>query len=196
MADTDHTIEEWLKVAENPLYEVSNHGRVRRAVGGKGTIAGYVLSANRDAYGYPAVQLFANGKGYRRKVHTLVCIAFNGPRPACGYEVAHWDGVRHNNTPENLRWATRAENMADAARHGTLAPHRGSSSRNSLLTEADVADIRSRPRRRGLLYDLAKQYGISRNVVGNIRTRTSGCWPHVPFPDHDSPPFRRADSKI
>jgi hypothetical protein len=60
------------------------------------------------------------GDGYRiKRVHVLVAEAFIGPRPA-GHDVAHADGDPLNNSVENLRYATRRQNLADARRHGTL----------------------------------------------------------------------------
>lgn len=43
-------------------------------------------------------------------VHTLVCLAFKGERPA-GYHTDHKDGDRLNNTVSNLHYVTRSQNM-------------------------------------------------------------------------------------
>ena len=44
------------------------------------------------------------------RVHSLVCEAFNGPRPA-GLVCCHDDENWRNNTPGNLFWGTQKENM-------------------------------------------------------------------------------------
>lgn len=43
-------------------------------------------------------------------VHTLVCLAFHGPKPAGDYTVNHKDWVKTNNCPDNLEWMERSEN--------------------------------------------------------------------------------------
>jgi len=70
--------------------------------------------------GYPHVSLIAGGKK-SVAVHTLICRAFHGPKPAPTHEVRHLDGDRCNNRPENLCWGTPAENEADKRRHGRTA---------------------------------------------------------------------------
>jgi hypothetical protein len=50
-------------------------------------------------------------QGHTKKVHRLVCEAFNGPPPSPGLDCEHIDENPRNNRPENLRWATRKENL-------------------------------------------------------------------------------------
>ncbi len=61
-------------------------------------------------------QLVVLGKGKCKFVHDLVLRAFVGPPPA-GNECLHWDDSPANNHLENLRWGTRAENLADFHRN-------------------------------------------------------------------------------
>ena len=56
-------------------------------------------------------------KGKTFKVHTLVALAFLGPRPE-GMEVCHNNGNPRDNRVENLRYDTHSENAKDIARHG------------------------------------------------------------------------------
>jgi transposase-like protein len=65
--------------------------------------------------GYRYARLSRNQRAY---VHHLVLAALLRPRPA-GYQAAHGDGNKLNNTAANLRWATPKENNADKLRHGT-----------------------------------------------------------------------------
>jgi hypothetical protein len=56
-----------------------------------------------------------NGRRATKKVHRLVCEAFNGAPPE-GHEVAHNDNDKFNNVPANLRWATHYDNIQDLVR--------------------------------------------------------------------------------
>jgi len=107
------------------FYEVSDAGRVRSldrivAAGrAKRRIhRGRILSPGHDVFGYPIVNLSANGQTNMRKIHRLVLEAFVSPRPHL-MEACHGDGNPTNNRLENLRWDTRSENRRDAVRHGT-----------------------------------------------------------------------------
>lgn len=116
-------MEHWLPIrGYEDSYEVSSHGRVRslarRVRRGESwlTVKGRVLQSRRGEYA--RVNLKRGGKGTTRLVHQLVLEAFVGPRPP-GTECCHHDGDPRNNALENLRWDTRAGNMADARQHGT-----------------------------------------------------------------------------
>lgn len=116
-------------------YEVSSLGRVRswkqrggsvRQIGAAPRVlAGCVISDKR-----PAVMLCSmhehrvtDRTASRRRlgsgwvtvvhVHRLVCWAFHGPRPSASHCVDHLDGDPFNNAASNLRWVTRAENVAN-----------------------------------------------------------------------------------
>lgn len=57
-----------------------------------------------------------------RKVHQLVCEAFNGPKPFAKAVVIHVDEDAHNNRPENLKWGTQRENLTIYRTRGANAP--------------------------------------------------------------------------
>jgi len=65
------------------------------------------------------------GNGIKYGVHRLVCMAFHGMPENEDLEAAHLDGNAHNNTPENLAWATRSENEQMKKKHGTYYIGRG-----------------------------------------------------------------------
>jgi hypothetical protein len=48
-----------------------------------------------------------------KTVHSLVALAFHGPRPE-GLDVAHGNCVKTDNRPSNLRYCTRSENLLDS----------------------------------------------------------------------------------
>jgi hypothetical protein len=110
--------EAWKTIAEAPDYEVSDQGRVRRVVPDwQGKYLGRVLRPS-NLRGYAGHTLCTDDGKITRKVHRLVCEAFNGPCPPDKSHCAHRDGDRTNNTPGNLYWATAQENADDRERHG------------------------------------------------------------------------------
>lgn len=67
---------------------------------------------SKNCYGYKQVRF--QGKCYR--VHRAVCQAFHGPAPEDKPEVDHINRIKDDNRPENLRWVSREENVANADR--------------------------------------------------------------------------------
>lgn len=159
----------WRVVDEFPAYEVSEFGHVRR-VGGK-TITPWV------AAGYPTYYLYTSSQTrFARYAHRLVAAAFLPPRPADNYVIAHWDGSKNYCHYSNLRWATQAENAADAIRHGTVP--RGERSPHTKLTEADAIAMTRAYQAGGVtMRELALLYPASRQSIGNIVKGRS--WRHL-----------------
>ena len=101
--------EEWRRVEGFMMYEISNHGRIRRAryiqvyKNGKFKIhEPYVHSETNIKGDYYRVILC--GPIHRRRsyyIHRLVWETFVGEIPK-GYIIHHKDGNRHNNTIENF----------------------------------------------------------------------------------------------
>lgn len=125
--------------------------------------------------GYLMVTLREAGVRRKEYVHRLVCLAFHGPAPSAQHEVAHRDGTRTNNAEDNLRWATRQENCADAAAHGTRL--RGERQNGARLTADAVREIRSMAKDGMLHKDIAARFGVHKGNVGHIVRRDT--WKHV-----------------
>lgn len=104
-------------------------------------------------------------------VHALVCSAFHGLRPQ-QHDAAHLDGDQTNNRPENLRWASRLENIRDKARHGTQP--RGESIWVARLTDDAVRHIRCSP---DTYRVLAQKFGVSAATVRDAKIGRT--WAHV-----------------
>jgi hypothetical protein len=117
----------WLPVAGyEGSYEVSSRGQVRsvdrtilQSTGVPVTFKGRILKAHPNEDGYLKVVLSRKSRCTTTSVHVLVCTAFHGPKPTWADCVRHLDGRQSNNTPDNVVWGTRSENMQDKARHGT-----------------------------------------------------------------------------
>jgi hypothetical protein len=164
--------ETWLPIpGYEGIYEASDQGRIRsldRFVNhGLGNasrkIKGKILKCSPANHGYPAVNLYKDGKASFLCVHRLIALTFMGSCPD-GHEVAHNDGNRLNPKASNLRYATRAENMQDAIKHGTAAV--GYRSKMAKLSPEQVSAIRNDTR---TLKIIAAEYGISRSSVSHVR---------------------------
>jgi hypothetical protein len=124
----DRLTEKWRPIPGwDGMYDVSDNGRVRSldrtvttSTGHRRTYRGRVLTpGHHKRGGYLFVNLVRGGRQHHRKVHALVCEAFNGERPDGATLVRHLDGDIYNNTPDNLAWGTVSDNLHDAVRHGT-----------------------------------------------------------------------------
>ena len=184
MTHPTHTTEQWRAVpGYEGFYEVSDHGRVRsldRTVVTKAGWAqrclGKVLSPAINKLGYQHVNLSKENKQRSQNVHALVAEAFLGPRPE-GYDVCHNDGNPKNNHVDNLRYDTRARNMADCVKHGTHA--RGDRHGQAKLDWPQVREIRTSYATGCVTQqELADYYGVS---VGNVSLIVNyKAWTHDP----------------
>lgn len=132
-------MEEWRSIEEFN-YEISNLGRVRRSTGEANTWEGRILKLKTDKDGYHIAALYREGKRFDRKVHRLVCFAFNGPPISPELEARHLDGIPSNNIPTNLKWGTSKHNAADRDRHNTT--RRGGNHSKALFSDSAVNKMR------------------------------------------------------
>jgi hypothetical protein len=167
--------EEWRDVVGfEAHYDVSSHGRVRRKETGR------ILRPWIAGSGYYYVELRGVNRKKRATVHALVAEAFHGPRPSPRHEVAHWDGIATHNSADNLRWATRAENIQDQRRHGTLhAPvMQGAAHPRAKLKNEDVLRIRrAYSGQRGQLTEMAARFAVDRSTIK--RVAVGAGWTHL-----------------
>lgn len=139
--------ERWLPIPGWPAYEVSDLGRVRKG-------ARILRQSENYPGGYPRVALHGPS-GFRTElVHILVLTAFVGPRPP-GMFACHTDDNRNDNRLANLRWATPAENCADAVVNGRKRPPR-----------VPIEDLGTMPDTA-----LARLHGITHQAVSDLRRR-------------------------
>ena len=163
--------ENWKQILDYPDYDVSDLGRVQSLKFGKTRI----LKPNDNGNGYLRVNLYANGKRKKRKVHRLVAEAFLGPRPE-GHEVNHKDGIKSHNKATNLEWVTSAENQAHASSLGLKAC--GEQNGSSKLTTAQVIEMRRLHALGQTHRKLGNLFGLHHSTVGRIVRFER--WRHVP----------------
>lgn len=106
-------------------YEVSINGVVKRLdkisvnESGLRIKKGKTLKTRINNHGYVEVRLYKNDKALTTFVHKLVANAFI-PNPLNKKEVNHLNGIKTDNSIDNLEWSTRQENMQHASRMGLL----------------------------------------------------------------------------
>ena len=172
--------ETWLPVVGfEGRYEVSDLGRVRSL-----WIAGRAYSRPRKepkilalkitGTGYYFVTLCRDSFHKMGLVHVLVLEAFNSTRPS-GMDCCHNDSDRMNNRLINLRWDTRSGNLSDRLIHGT--DQRGERANGARLTESIVIDMRSRPKLRGAITAMAREFGVAEETVSSVLKRKT--WRHI-----------------
>lgn len=116
--------EEWRDIPEwEGFYQASDLGRIRSVDRPVLTRWGQRVRPGRDmvqhltrAPGYACVKLSRDGRGVELLVHRLVALAFHGPCPDWAELCRHLDDDGLHNTPDNLAWGTRGENVADMVR--------------------------------------------------------------------------------
>jgi hypothetical protein len=101
--------EEWRPIPGWPKYEASTLGRVRGPQ--------CIHKGSPDHGGYLRTAFCVGDQVLKRSVHSMVALAFHGPRPG-NFHVDHINGVKTDNRPENLRYVSQAKNEANKARLG------------------------------------------------------------------------------
>ena len=69
-----------------------------------------MLTPRVDAFGYPTIKLYKNGKKKWYKIHRIVALAFI-PNPENKQCIDHINTNKKDNRVENLRWCTVKENV-------------------------------------------------------------------------------------
>ena len=127
--------------------------------------------------GYLRINLCANGKCKKVRVHRLIAQTFLS-NPAGLPEVNHKDGVKHHNWPENLEWSTCSDNVQHAYDTGLKVAPRGQDCNFSKLTEEKVLEIRRLfDTGKYLQSELADRLEISRATMNKIVKRKT--WKHI-----------------
>jgi len=171
---------EWRLCPRFPDYEVSECGDLRRRVNAKINQSGRRLKGVINPDGYVAYTVHkVSGSSTSVRAHVMVAEAFIGPRPSELHEVAHNNGSRLLNTPDNLRWALRQENSDDRYDHET--DPRGTRNGRATITDDDVRYIRKRYYEikvaRGNVAELDNQFNLHRSQI--IRIARRQAWSHV-----------------
>jgi hypothetical protein len=105
-------------------YEVNRFGDVKRKKGETlykdGRVAFFsetILKPSLCRKGYLRVYLSVNSKKYTKNVHRIVAETFIN-NPLNKKTVNHINGIKTDNSVDNLEWATNTENMQHAFKNG------------------------------------------------------------------------------
>ena len=143
------------------MYAITNKGRAfslcEYQYGGR--IKELSLCENKDGYLQVSMKGLTRSRSIFR-VHKLVALAFV-PNPEHKGEIDHIDCNRKNNNADNLRWATRAEQMH----------HVSEQSYNSDLVKAVAKDLEEAIDTGLSINQIAKKNGVSDNYVRHIKYR-------------------------
>jgi hypothetical protein len=146
-----------------PGYRIGNDGTVLTR---KRNRKERVLRCCRNNHGYMRAILVLNGKRRYRSVHSLVLLAFVGPRPE-GAVTRHLNNDKTDNRLANLVYGTQKENNDDKKRHGTEQV--GMKCPAAVLTDDDVRDVITALLKGKQLKVIAERYGMDDGTIAHIR---------------------------
>ncbi|MET8278228.1 HNH endonuclease signature motif containing protein [Micromonospora sp. NPDC005174] len=132
----------------------------------------WTAHCNNRGYGQ-----FTVSKGVFYGAHAVSYAITHGPIPA-GMSVCHHCDNPPCVRPDHLFLGTQSDNAYDMFAKGRAERARGVDHYYARLTEDDVRAIRRPDKYRGLLKDLAAEYGVSDTHIRRIRARQ--IWRHLP----------------
>jgi len=166
----------WKDIVDFENYQISNFGRVKSfMISKRYKSSERILKNLYDKNGYVLVNLYTNKKNHTFRLHQLIGKHFiNNPHNYT--QLNHLNGIKTDNSVENLEWVTAQENITHSIETGLRYKHRGSLHSSSILNEDKVREIRSL---RGKYSQriIGEMFGVERSTISNIfRNKT---WNHV-----------------
>lgn len=108
--------ETWKTIEGFDAYEVSDFGRVRRKLPGRGgAVVGKVLKPKTSRKGYFSVNLYKDKKLFNKLIHRLVAVAFL-PNPENLPQVNHTSDSTIDNRACKLEWISVEDHGRDRAK--------------------------------------------------------------------------------
>lgn len=145
----------WYVIERANNYEVSDHGDIRRISDKK------IISQWKNCWGYNMVSL-SGGDRKHYQVHRLVAAAFIGE--AHRLQVNHKNGIKTDNSIENLEYVTAQQNNKHAYDTGLRKPHRNMGKIDERIAEEIKIRIDGGEKQK----DLAKEFRLSPQAVCDI----------------------------
>lgn len=158
----------WMPIPTAPGFSASDRGRVREDESGR--VLRTIDRGGRGPHRYLGVRIA--GERAPRALHHVVAEAWVGPRPK-GSCINHRNGIKCDNRPANLEWASHRANVRHAAALGLYA--RGERHGTSKLSEDEVREIR-RLRGGASAREIGEAYGVRKSTVQSIWSRKNWPW--------------------
>lgn len=105
----------WKAVPDFPGYECSSKGEFRRG--------NRMLKTSAHEKGYRNIRVYKGGKQFTFRAHRLIFLTFVGLSP--NQEINHKNGIKSDNSLDNLEVCTHSENILHAYKTGLQAPQYG-----------------------------------------------------------------------
>lgn len=158
---------DWVVCPDQPDYEISRLGVIRRAIPARCVPAGKIINPRPGGTSpYLMVQLGPKGGRKSYLLHRLVARAFLGEPPTSKHHAAHNDGDIFNNSASNLRWATCKENHADKRKHGTHLL--GENVGTAKLKDVEIGMIRSLYASGEAQKEIGRLFGVRQQTISRI----------------------------
>lgn len=165
----------------NKTIETDNMKRIPEFPDYSITEDGKVWSHRRNKFlkpfirnGYYSINLGETGRN--KTIHRIMATLFisNPYNKPC---VNHIDGMRTNNSIDNLEWCTYKENTAHAYNTGLAKNMKGSQCGTASLSEDDVIKIKQYIEQGCMLKDIASMFNVHPSTVSDIKRGKS--WSHI-----------------
>ena len=137
-----------------------------------------------DKDGYVQNGLWFDGVYCLVRHHRYIATQYHGKPPAGKDQVNHINGIKTDNSPENLEWCSAKENINHAHATGLRKGRKGTKHHNAILNDADVKLIRERLSSGEKQNKIADEFSISKALVCLIAN--SKVWQHLPTLAADS----------
>ena len=172
----------WKPIPNLDGYEASTHGNVRsvdRVVSRDHPGIGIVMQPLKGKTLRPVHckngYLYVVIRGRSIQVHRLVALAWVDVYQT-GFDASHSDGVRTNNSFENLSWKSRKDNLHDQISHGTRL--RGETQNGAKLTGEIVLKMREQRIVGGERWStIARKYGVTPSAAKSAIIGKT--WAHI-----------------
>lgn len=168
LADCEHR-RHFVDLPGFPHYFACTDGNIYSIKGSKGHLRKNprILKPFIGNSGYPTVGLFLNKNSQNYMIHRLICTAFHGECPE-GMECLHIDDDKLNNTPSNLKWGTRSQNilMREEIRGGWTG---GLKHGNQRFNKDQVDEIKKLISEGIMGTEIAKMFGCHKTTIYEIK---------------------------
>lgn len=170
-------MEIWKRIPNYSKYEASSTGYIK-TFNWKGSGKTKIMKPAIDGSGYLRTMLIRDdGITHTIKVHRIIAQTFID-NPENKPEVNHKNGIKTDNSINNLEWCTRTENIRHCIDNGWMVAHHGEKNGFSILKEYQVREIRDKFEPRVYTRKmLAKEYGVKESTIKDIVIGKS--WKHL-----------------